>query len=70
VILKDSKDGRHLFEAESLQGKAIRGDLARSVVESGWNLYELRPVALSLEEVFLSLTSTDIATPSSGAAAQ
>jgi ABC-2 type transport system ATP-binding protein len=64
VIHKDSKDGRHLFEAESLQGKAIRGDLARSVVESGWNLYELRPVALSLEEVFLSLTSTDVAEPS------
>jgi ABC-2 type transport system ATP-binding protein len=69
VIHKDSKDGRHLFEAESLQGKAIRGDLARSVVESGWNLYELRPVALSLEEVFLSLTSTENAV-TSGAVAQ
>src|SRR4051794_14168628 len=50
VIHKDSRDGRHVFEAESLQGKAIRGDLARTVVESGWNLYELRPVAMSLEE--------------------
>jgi len=68
VILKDSRDGRHLFEAESLQGKAIRGDLARSIVESGWNLYELRPVALSLEEVFLSLTSTDTAVPSGAVA--
>lgn len=68
VILKDSRDGRHLFEAESLQGKTIRGDLARSVVESGWNLYELRPVALSLEEVFLTLTSTDTAEPSGAVA--
>jgi hypothetical protein len=28
-------------------------------VESGWNLNELRPVALSLEEIFLQLTGTD-----------
>jgi ABC-2 type transport system ATP-binding protein len=50
-----------LFEVESLQGRSIRADLARAVVESGWNLNELRPVALSLEEVFLQLTSSDAA---------
>ena len=49
--------GRLLFEVESLQGRSIRGDLARAVVDSGWNLNELRPVAMSLEEVFLQLTS-------------
>jgi hypothetical protein len=37
----------------------VRADLARAVVESGWNLNELRPVALSLEEIFLQLTGTD-----------
>jgi hypothetical protein len=29
------------------------------VVESGWNLNELRPAALSLEEVFLELTASE-----------
>jgi len=29
------------------------------VVESGWNLNELRPLALSLEEIFLELTASE-----------
>jgi ABC-2 type transport system ATP-binding protein len=62
VVLKESKDERAMFEVESLQKAAIRGDLARAVVESGWNLNELRPLALSLEEIFLELTSAESAT--------
>jgi ABC-2 type transport system ATP-binding protein len=61
VLPRESRNGRLLFEVESLQGRSIRGDLARAVVTSGWNLNELRPVAISLEEVFLQLTSTDAA---------
>jgi ABC-2 type transport system ATP-binding protein len=59
VVLKHSADERATFEVESLQKAAIRGDLARAVVESGWNLNELRPLALSLEEIFLELTATE-----------
>jgi ABC-2 type transport system ATP-binding protein len=62
VVLKSSADERAMFEVESLQKAAIRGDLARAVVESGWNLNELRPLALSLEEIFLELTSAESAT--------
>ena len=36
-----------------------RKELARAVVESGWGLLELRPIGLSLEEIFLKLTTTD-----------
>lgn len=50
-------DGQRIrFEVESLQGRAVRADIARAVVESGWNLTELHPVSVSLEEVFLQLT--------------
>jgi len=59
VVTRDSRDGRHSFEVESLQGRNIRADIARAVVEAGWNLNELRPVALSLEEVFLELTASE-----------
>ncbi|MFZ0936636.1 MAG: ABC transporter ATP-binding protein [Bryobacteraceae bacterium] len=59
VVMKDSKNGRLTFEVESLQGRQIRSDLARSVVNAGWNLSELRPVGLSLEEVFLQLTAAE-----------
>jgi hypothetical protein len=30
--------------------------IAREVVEKGWNLIELRPLAVNLEEIFLEVT--------------
>jgi ABC-2 type transport system ATP-binding protein len=57
VLHKETKDGRERFAVESLQGRQIRPELARAVIESGWNLNELRPVGLSLEEIFLQLTA-------------
>jgi ABC-2 type transport system ATP-binding protein len=59
VLAKDSRTGRINFEVESLQGRTIRADLARSVVQSGWNLSELRAVGLSLEDIFLQLTAAE-----------
>src|SRR5215469_2140210 len=59
VVMKDSKDGRLGFEVESLQGRQIRADLARTVVNSGWGLNEMRAVGLSLEEIFLQLTAAE-----------
>jgi ABC-2 type transport system ATP-binding protein len=59
VILKDSKDGRLRFEVESLQGRHIRAELARAVVNAGWGLNELHAVGLSLEDIFLQLTAAE-----------
>jgi ABC-type multidrug transport system, ATPase component len=59
VLFKETRGSRQIFEVESLQGRTIRGELARAVVEGGWNLNELRSVSVSLEEVFLQLTGTD-----------
>ena len=56
VIFKETRGQRSMFEVEGLKDRSIRGDLARAVVESGWNLNELRSGALTLEEVFLELT--------------
>jgi ABC-2 type transport system ATP-binding protein len=56
VMMKDSRDSRLIFEVESLQGRHIRADLARSVVNSGWNLNEMKSVGMSLEDIFLQLT--------------
>lgn len=60
VALKQSRDNQSTFEIESQKG-FVRGDLARAVVESGWDLNELRPTAVSLEEVFLQLTGQSVA---------
>jgi ABC-2 type transport system ATP-binding protein len=59
VMLKESRDSRHIYEVESLQGRSIRADLARAVVNSGWSLNELHAVGLSLETIFLQLTASE-----------
>jgi ABC-2 type transport system ATP-binding protein len=58
VLPKEERDGTLHFTVESLEGRHIRPGLARTVVESGWNLNELHAVGLSLEEIFLQLTAS------------
>src|ERR1700723_3747980 len=60
VVAKQNPQNRSSFEVESGKG-FVRGDLARAVVESGWDLNELRPSAMSLEEIFLQLTGKEAA---------
>jgi ABC-2 type transport system ATP-binding protein len=61
VAATQGQGNRNTFEVESQKG-FVRGDLARAVVESGWDLNELRPSAMSLEEIFLQLTGTQAET--------
>jgi len=61
VLCKQQVDSRAVFEVESQKGQLVRGDLARAVVQSGWDLNELRPASMSLEEIFLQLTGSDAA---------
>ncbi|HEX3661525.1 MAG TPA: ATP-binding cassette domain-containing protein [Acidobacteriaceae bacterium] len=61
VTCKGRDDEGAVFEIESHKGQLVRGDLARAVVDAGWDLNELRPAAMSLEEVFLQLTGTEAA---------
>src|SRR5579859_3863966 len=67
VIAKADGQRRVIFEVEAAKDRAVRGDVARAVVESGWDLNELRPAALSLEEIFLQLTGSEAAAPKEGA---
>jgi ABC-2 type transport system ATP-binding protein len=57
VLPKEHRDGQLHFTVESLEGRHVRPELARAVIESGWNLNELHAVGLSLEEIFLQLTA-------------
>jgi ABC-2 type transport system ATP-binding protein len=61
VAQADRKDGIVGYEIESETGHDIRRDLARAVVTNGWGLLELRPMRMSLEEIFLSLTTEEAA---------
>ncbi len=53
------RDGLLDVEVDSEAGRDIRRDLAAAVVGRGWGLLELRPMRLSLEDIFLSLTTED-----------
>ena len=59
VTPKADGQRRLIFEVEASKNKSIRGDVARAIVEAGWDLNELRPAAMSLEEIFLQLTGTE-----------
>jgi ABC-2 type transport system ATP-binding protein len=47
------------FEVESDRGIDIRRELSRSIVNRGWGLLELRPMRMSLEEIFLQVTTEE-----------
>jgi len=70
VLFKEKRQARNVFEVESGKGRLVRGDLARAVVEAGWDLNELRPSAMSLEEVFLQLTGDQAGAPKEEAASK
>ena len=58
-VLETSRTNeRMIFEVDSLSGHNVRPDVARAIVQSGWNLLEMKSTTFSLEEVFLQLTGT------------
>jgi ABC-2 type transport system ATP-binding protein len=52
-------DGQGRFLAEMDKDQDIRADLARSIIEKGWGLLEMRSQELSLEEVFVQLVTDE-----------
>jgi ABC-2 type transport system ATP-binding protein len=59
VELTDTQEGFTGVEVQSESGRDVRRDVAAAVVGRGWGLLELRPVRVSLEDVFLHLTTED-----------
>jgi ABC-2 type transport system ATP-binding protein len=52
-------DGRHRFQVESELRRDIRSELARTIVSSGWGLLELQSATMSLEDIFIKLTTAE-----------
>ena len=59
VVEADRREPAVGYEVESERGRDVRRDLARAVISGGWGLLELRPMRMSLEEIFLSLTTEE-----------
>ncbi len=61
VVESDRRNGAIGYEIDSETGRDVRRELARAVVANGWGLLELRPMRMSLEDVFLSLITDETA---------
>ena len=57
----DSRGAVTAYEVSSESGRDVRRQLAAAVVGNGWGLLELRPMRMSLEEIFLHLTTEETA---------
>ena len=61
VNASSSREGLSEVEVDSERGRDVRRELSAVVVNGGWGLLELRPMRMSLEDIFLSLTTEDAA---------
>ncbi len=59
VKVVETHDGTGVFEVDSEKGADVRVGLAAAIVRAGWGLLELRPMRMSLEDIFLSLTTEE-----------
>ena len=57
--VRQAPDDRAGFFVDTRVGTDIRAELAEFIVGKGWGLLELRPVEMSLEEVFRQLTTEE-----------
>jgi len=67
VAVADTKQQIVGYEVDSEAGRDVRRELAAAVVGRGWGLLEMRPMRMSLEEIFLHVTTEDAAAPEAAA---
>jgi hypothetical protein len=61
VVSQDEANNQplwHTFVVIS-HDRTIAREVARTVVQGGWELHELRPITLGLEELFVRLTGEE-----------
>jgi ABC-2 type transport system ATP-binding protein len=59
VVASDGRGPAGSYEVESTRGTDVRREIARTIVSRGWGLLELRPMRMSLEEIFLQVTTDE-----------
>ena len=61
VSLAETRDDAGVFEIDLERGVDVRRELASTVVRGGWGLLEMRPIRMSLEDIYLSLMAEEAA---------
>ncbi len=52
-----SFQGRNLYSVQAKQGEDLRDEVSRAVISNEWSLLSMQSVGMSLEEIFLRLTT-------------
>ena len=63
VTSSEEHHGVRVLETQSAKGADVRREVANAIVTRGWGLLELRSVKMSLEDIFLELTTQDTVDP-------
>ncbi|MGA8367684.1 MAG: ATP-binding cassette domain-containing protein [Candidatus Acidiferrales bacterium] len=61
LVERGRTGGRLTATIETAPGQDIRSQIAAKIVEKGWALFELHGISMSLEDIFLELTTDDAA---------
>ena len=56
-VTHSSLPQKELYTVHAEAGKDLRDEISRAVVSSGWSLLSMQSVGMSLEEIFLKLTT-------------
>ena len=67
VVASDTRQQVVGYEVDSEPGRDVRRELAAAVVGRGWGLLEMRPMRMSLEEIFLHVTTEEAPAPAPAA---
>ena len=59
VLTVKPANGESSYLIETMRGQDLRAELARTVVEQGWHLRELKLQDLSLEDIFMQLVTDE-----------
>ncbi|KAA3647224.1 MAG: ABC transporter ATP-binding protein [Chloroflexi bacterium] len=62
-VISASVTSAGVVEFETEAGKDVRPDVARQVIKKKYDLLEMRPLGMSLEDIFLEITREDPAPP-------
>ena len=68
VTPADDRNGVSGLQIEIAPGRDVRREVSRAVVTNGWGLLELRAQQMSLEDIFLQLTTEEAADEPDGTA--
>ncbi|MCH8296538.1 MAG: ATP-binding cassette domain-containing protein [Chloroflexi bacterium] len=52
-----NENGRHTYTIQAQAGQDLRDEISQAIIRNGWSLRSLQLVGMSLEEIFLRLTT-------------